>query len=169
MSDTTPQEIASISQSIIDLMPVIVGGVVGIISSVVGGVVLHKVQSSDKKEQLKYEKMEKATLLAYECKEWLSKYDTHNLFNGQACTESSPLNELKVLCYLYIPDAKNTLKELETAFNNYKIVVLKMVQEKISNNGMPPDDVAERIRATHLPLQDSVDNFVSEIEKLIQP
>ena len=169
MTETTPQEIVTISQSIINLMPVIVGGIVGIISSVVGGVVLHKVQSSDKKEQLKYEKMEKAALLAYECEEWLSKYESHNLFNGAACTESSPLNELKVLCYLYIPDIKNKLKELDTAFDNYKIVILKITQEKGNNQGLPPDGFVERIKAVHRPFKISINNFVSEVEKLIQP
>ena len=169
MTEATPQEIVTISQSIINLMPVIVGGIVGIISSVAGGVVLHKVQSSDKKERLKYEKMEKAALLAYECEEWLSKYENYNLFNGSACTESSPLNELKVLCYLYIPDTKTKLKELDTAFDNYKIVILKIAQEKGANQGLPPDGFVEKIKAVHLPFKTSINNFVSEVEKLIQP
>ena len=169
MTETTPQDVLTITQSIINLMPVIVGGVVGIISSVAGGIVLHKVQSNDKKDQLRIEKMEKATILAYECKEWMDKYEDKNIFNGPACTTPSPLNELKALCYLYIPDAKDKLKKLDGAFCNYKVVVMDITGEKLANQGIPPANTSERIRTIYLPFKDSIDDFVSEIEKLIQP
>ena len=169
MTETNPQEILTISQSIIKLMPVIIGGVVGIASSVVGGFVLHKVQSSDKKAQLKIDKMEKAAFLAYETKEWMDKYEAERLFNGPLCTTSSPINELKVLCYLYIPDAKAKLNLLEKAYNNYQSVGGTIWQEQLANNGMPPEEVAERIQAIFLPFNNSIDDFVSEVEKLINP
>ena len=169
MAEPNPQEILTLSQSIVNLMPVIIGGAVGLLSSVVGGIVLHNVQSSDKKEQLKVEKMERAALLAYECMEWINKYESEKLFNGPMCTASSPLNELKTLCYLYIPDAKDKLILLDSAFCDYKVVITTLAQEKINNNGMLSLDAVDRIKAIYRPFKTAVDNFVEKVETLIQP
>lgn len=168
MTEPAANDVIEISQVLIDLMPVIVGGVLGVVGSIVGGIAVFKVQASDRKEQRKTEKLEKLALLAYECLEWIDKFESAKLFDGSHVTEPWPLNELRALARIYHPELKEEVTRIEVTLREYRKMVMNKQQVKIQTGKLPEEDI-DAIIEVYEPLLTAVDSFIDKVEMQRKP
>jgi hypothetical protein len=126
------------SIAIIQLLPVIVGGFIAIGGSIMASIISHKKQTSQKKAELKVQKLEELLNLVYESVEWVSQFRDEYLHDGPKAKEYSPINLAKVLSKLYFSTIEKEVDELEASITEYKQWVMKEVIYKDKHKTLSP-------------------------------
>lgn len=66
----------------INIFPVIIGGLIGIIGAYISPYLNHKFKQSSEKKAFKRHKLEEAVTYAFRIQEWLEQIQSHELHNG---------------------------------------------------------------------------------------
>jgi hypothetical protein len=99
------------------LLPVALGGLIGLVGSIGGGFLIFNLQSRKERKVFLRGKREELLALAYGCDEWLDQLTLGYLVQGDigAVLDKFPVNKMKMLQVLYFPALKNTLDSLDEA------------------------------------------------------
>jgi len=107
------------------LFPVVVGALIGIIGSVVGGVTLFRLQSGHERRVFKRSKLEELVSFAYECGTWLDQLMIRYLLQGDVSViERYPMPRIKMLQTLYFPTLKKEVETLSCAVEHFRKLII---------------------------------------------
>ena len=108
------------------MLPVVVGGVIGIIGSVVGGVTLFKLQAGQERKVFKRSKLEELVSFAYECDEWLDQLKLKYLVYGDIDTivQKFPLSRMRMIQTLYFPTLEKDVQALSSAVEVFRQLLI---------------------------------------------
>ncbi len=113
-------ETNNLLSSLIDLVPVIGGAIIGILGGLVGTKYAHQLASKDSYKNLLRNKLEELVTTTFEIDVWVRKQEKHHLFGDIESVEQSPIAKIEALANLYFPELKDEVDEFSLAEMNYR-------------------------------------------------
>ena len=96
----------SVQQTLVGLLPVVIGGVLAALGGVVGAVITHQLSASRELRSSERARLERIASLAFEYSAWLERRTSALLFQNVDFREQSPVDELRMLVNLYFPSLR---------------------------------------------------------------
>lgn len=115
------------------LVPVIVGGVIGLAGGLVGPPFLHHLQQKAEKKRKRAEKFEELVAAVVEHYHWFAVMRFFFISGQGSQPTLSPITKIEAIASLYFPEFKDLVRQLDSASNNYEIWILDTGQKRIRN------------------------------------
>ncbi|MFN4042668.1 hypothetical protein [Limnobacter sp.] len=167
MPTTDPAQVQSLSQVLITLAPVLVGGVIAITGGVLGSILSHWMKTSSERKDRKRQKLEEIVALTFEVGHWLEKQRDYFWWGKEKVVGVSPIDSCKSLTSLYFPE----LKEPMLAFSNHAIDLNKWVITGGQNKteaGAIRQEYIDSYTAVYKPFHQSHMAFVDKAAEVIR-
>ncbi len=144
------------------LIPVIVGGVIGLLGGLVGPPLAHWLSERSEKKKKKAEKLEELIGALYAHEHWLDLLKNIRAFGFEDTHPASPLPNARAISAIYFPHLQNSLTELERVAREYEgwmlIAAGKRLEGKI-------DGLNEGIHDAYRPYIGALTNLLEEIRQ----
>jgi len=98
----------TLTSTIVDMLPVVIGGGLAIFGGVIGQFITHK----RSRKTLYREKAEQLVQSLYDHKQWLTDKQNTRLFRQENHDVPSPLNEVQMIQKLYFPMMKDEIHDI---------------------------------------------------------
>jgi hypothetical protein len=118
------------------LLPVIIGGAIGMIGGVVGPPFVHHLQRKADKQRRRAEKFEELVATVYEYKNWLMLIYSARLIGEELELELSlsPIAKVRAISAVYFPQLDETLSELERLGDEFEVWMWASAQKRARND-----------------------------------
>ncbi len=128
MSAVNNQQLIS---AVIDLAPVIAGGLIGVIGGLAGNAFSHHLSKRESHSNERRSKLEQVVTAICETEIWLKKEENYYLFSGPENLEHSPIARIEAMIGLYFPDMHAETKVFCLAAQKYKMWMLQCRKDKV--------------------------------------
>ncbi|MBM6397903.1 hypothetical protein JQC79_19310 [Ochrobactrum anthropi] len=108
-----------IKETIITLLPVMVGGIIALLGGIAGPLVSHFLASKKDRRRERIEKFEELFSLLGSHQQWMEKERLRMAFGRPIEISPSPLLRANAICSIYFPEMKRILVDLEYPSANY--------------------------------------------------
>jgi hypothetical protein len=130
-------DVATASTSLMNvLLPVVVGGLIGIISGLVGPYCIQRAKDAAEKKRKRAEKFEELVAAVAEHRYWLAVMRFF-VISGQdywrGIGQPSPITKVQAIASTYFPEFKLLVLQLESASNQYEQWILDTGQKRVRN------------------------------------
>ena len=116
------------------LLPVIVGGGIGLIGGLAGPPLSHILLRKAERKKLRREKFEQLLGLLYEHDHWLNLMRNIIVFGEEDTHPVEPLPKAKAIATMYFADLKQDLETLDRATRSYKIWMHQAGLKRVSGS-----------------------------------
>lgn len=106
--------------SLADLLPVIVGGLIGVVGGLAGPPLTHWLNSASEKQRKRHEKFEELMNAIYELDEWLTVFSNTKTFGESHSLGPSPIVKAQVITAINFPQLSKHIDELDYSAAVYK-------------------------------------------------
>lgn len=161
----------SLGSAILNLVPVVVGGLLATLGGVVGAVVLHKLERKTSNMRLKREKLEQLVDASYRVESWLSgKLD--DLPGHEKDLGIFPMSEVEMISRLYFPELRAEVIQLSVASASYQKWIaesrVNMLRDKTitDEHAKKFDPIHKEVLRSISALVDKVSDLMNEINSL---
>jgi uncharacterized protein YggL (DUF469 family) len=134
MAVLDPANTQTFTQVLLTLMPVIVGGVIAIVSGVLGTIFSHLLKTSTDRRERRRAKLEEIVTLTFEVEQWFEKQKDYFWWAKQSAVGISPLDKCRPMIDLYFPELQEPMSKFWTSAVNMNQWIVAGGQEK-SNTG----------------------------------
>jgi hypothetical protein len=131
-------ETTTLASAIIALLPVIAGGLIGLVGGLAGARYNHGLTTASAKATDRRAKLESLVAAAFELDIWLKKEENYFLFRAAENLEHSPIARIETIVALYFPTLATPTAALTEALRNYRLWMLAGRQEVLRNNLVLP-------------------------------
>lgn len=100
------------ASQLIDLLPIIIGGAIGIIGSVTTGALSHRWDRQRDSQKTIVERAEKLALLCYQLDEWVHELNDYYMSRSKAVPPSSPVVAIKAVGLVHFPAHEIQISDL---------------------------------------------------------
>lgn len=108
-----------LGQTLVSLLPVIIGGLIALLGGAVGPVVSHFLTSKNDRKRERIEKFEELFELLGDYERWVESEYKRMVWGEKTVSRPSPLLRAQAICAMYFHDLKPYLVELNEATANY--------------------------------------------------
>jgi hypothetical protein len=115
------------------LLPVIVGGVIGVFGGIVGPPFVHYLQQRAEKKKKRAEKYEELVLALYEHRHWLETVTAIRTLGREGTETVSPLPKAQAIASVYFPEFDERIKELDLMATKHELWTLEAGQKRLKN------------------------------------
>ncbi|HEY9091959.1 hypothetical protein [Parasphingorhabdus sp.] len=116
------------------LVPVIVGGIIGLAGGIVGPPLAHWLNEESSNRKKRAEKLEEMLSCIYAHDHWLSVVQSIRVFGAQDTQEPAPLPKAKAIAAIYFPQFISSLSELDAVGSHYELWMFKAAKKRLSGN-----------------------------------
>jgi hypothetical protein len=109
MAATNPANTQALTQVLITLLPVIVGGMIAITGGVLGSILSHILKTSSDRRDRRRAKLEEIVTLTFETEQWLERQRDYFWRGKQEVNGLSPLDKCKSMTNLYFPALRDPM------------------------------------------------------------
>jgi hypothetical protein len=112
------------------LVPVIVGGVIGLAGGLVGPPFLHHLQQKAEKKRKRAEKFEELVAAVYEHDHWMDTIRQIRVVELEGEMTVSPFAKIHAISDVYFPQFQRAVEDLATAARAYRMWMYEVAQHK---------------------------------------
>lgn len=116
------------------LLPVIVGGVIGVLGGIAGPPIAHWLATGAAKETRRIERFEQLLTLLHEHDLWLEKQRGSKVFGSDEPAEAPPLPRALALASVYFPAMESALSSYEDRARDYWRWMLSAAEVRLQGN-----------------------------------
>jgi hypothetical protein len=113
------------------LLPVVVGGVIGIVGSFVGPLLLQGLKDATEKKRKRAEKLEELVATVVEHYHWISALRYFTISGTGSPPTLSPITKIEAIVSTYFPEFEDCVRKLDSASNKYEIWMLSTGQKRV--------------------------------------
>jgi hypothetical protein len=114
------------------LMPVIVGGLIGIGGTLVGPPFLHWIQTKAEKKKKRADKFEELVEAIYAFDHWMDLLKSIRVFGEDDKEPISPLAKIQAISSVYFPQFDTAISEMNTTALAYQVWMFEAGQRRIA-------------------------------------
>lgn len=118
------------------LLPVLVGGAIGIVGSFVGPFFLQHLKDVADKKRKRAEKCEELIGAVVEHFHWMGKLRGFKAFGYGSGPSLSPITKIQAITGTYFPELQALVNQFEYVSNEYQIWMFEMGQKRVRNEPM---------------------------------
>jgi hypothetical protein len=150
------------------LLPVIVGGLIGIFGSAVGGYLLFKLKSGHEISIFKKSKLEELSLLAYECDDWLDSLKMKYLIKGdiESIISKFPISRMKMIQALYFPTLESEVLRLASAVEDFRGLII-LERPRLRKEQKYSDEFKSQYEVKQQAVLLAIQGLVKQVENLV--
>lgn len=157
--------------AIIDLLPIVAGGLIGIAGGLANAAYTHRLSNSEARRAELREKLEMALSAAYDLELWLKKEENYFLYNGPENLEHSPIGRIKAVVMLHFPPLVVSALRLSLAVGAYREWMVAGKQAALAaKTATAPAEHRDQLGAVYQPYLAAVTAFAgdarAELERL---
>lgn len=115
------------------LIPVLVGGAIGIVGGLVGPAFLYWLQGRREKRKKRAEKFEELLAAVVEHYHWLATMRFFFISGQGSAPTLSPITKIEAITGLYFPEFQVLVRRFDSASNEYEIWILATGQKRVRN------------------------------------
>jgi len=130
---------------LVSLMPVIVGGLIGVVGGLAGAGYGSRLSEKREHKTRRREKLEALVTAAYELDIWIKREENANLWDGPDNFEQSPLARIETVALLHFSDLKAEADAVSLAVKQYRMWILDGRKRKLQSS--PPIVPQEHVAA----------------------
>jgi hypothetical protein len=124
---------SSISPLLNVLLPVIVGGAIGIIGGLVGPYFIQRAKEKADKKRTRIEKFEELLAAVAEHYYWIAA-TRYFFISGQGSEPTlSPMPKIQAITATYFPEFQALVRQLDSTSNEYEVWMLNIGQKRLRN------------------------------------
>ncbi|WAC21955.1 hypothetical protein [Blastomonas sp. SL216] len=116
------------------LLPVIVGGLIGLAGGIVGPPLAHWLSEGSSNKKKRAEKLEEMIGHLYAHEHWLGVVRSIRVYGAQDNNEQSPLPKAKAIAAIYFPQFIPALAGLSVVSHRYEIWMLEGAKKRLTGN-----------------------------------
>lgn len=116
------------------LIPVIVGGIIGLAGGLLGPPLAHWLNERAAKKKKRAEKLEELIGALYAYAHWLALVRGIRVFGHELTEPPSPLPTARAIAVIYFPDLDGLLTELEDVARPYEVWMLEAGKKRLDGN-----------------------------------
>jgi len=110
----------TLGPAILNLVPVVVGGLLATLGVVAGAIVVHKLERKTSDARLKREKLEQLVDASYRVESWLNERMSVDLSGHERDIGILPISEVEMISRLYFPELQKEVYRLSVASASYQ-------------------------------------------------
>jgi len=156
----------SLGSAILNLAPVVVGGLLATLGGVLGAVVLHKLERKTSNTRLKREKLEQLVDASYRVESWLNERMSVDLFDHENDPGTSPMSEVEMISRLYFPELREDVIHLSMVSIRYRQWIIEGQKMK-SKNKVIADDHMKKYKSIYEELSRSISSLVDKASDIM--
>ena len=155
---------------LLNMLPVIIGGLLTAVGGFMASVILHRLSKKTSRINLKREKLEQLIRAVYAMKNWLEEKENMDLFDKTKDLGESPMSDIKTISNLYIPELKKEVNKFSMAVIDYRKWILDGRKKKLSNQLTSEytktlEPIYSNLLVTMLALTNKASDIMKEINK----
>lgn len=116
------------------LVPVIVGGLIGLAGGIAGPPLSHWLNEGSSNKKKRAEKLEEMIGYIYAHDHWLNVLRNIRVFGAQDTQEPAPLPKAKAITAIYFPQFTDDLTELDVIASRYELWMLEKCKQRLAGN-----------------------------------
>ncbi len=160
-------ESSEIIKSLMALVPVIGGAIIGVAGGLVGTTYAHKLSSGQAKVSAKKEKLELLVTESYEIEIWLKKQENYHLYGGDEILEQSPISKIEAIEALYFPEMNEQVTELSNKAMAYRAWLTEGAQLRLAaKSPTPPQEHMAKLQDHYSPLMRARNEVVNKAKEV---
>jgi len=137
------------ASTLLALLPVVVGGLIGIIAASVGPYLMQRAKDAADKKRKRAEKFEELVGAVYEYDHWIDTTRGIRVVGFEGAITVSPFAKIHAISDIYFPQFERAVEELRTAGHAYVMWMLEAAQNR--------------------PQKDTLDASLAEHETVVRP
>lgn len=155
-------ESSEIVKSLMALVPVMGGAIIGVAGGLVGTTYAHKLSSGQAKTSEKKNKLESLVTECYEVEIWLKKQESYYFYGGDEILEQSPISKIEAIEVLYFPELNEQVTELSNKALAYRAWLIEGAQLRIAaKSPTPPQEHMAKLNDHYSPLMKARNEVVN--------
>ena len=115
------------------LLPVIVGGTIGVVGSFVGPFFVQRAKDVADKKRKRAEKFEELVAAVVEHNQWLGALRFFAIAGQGSLPILSPMTKIEAVVSTYFPEFEDLVRQFNTVSNNYEVWILSTGQKRERN------------------------------------
>ena len=115
------------------LLPVLVGGALGIAGSFVGPYALQRLKDATEKKRKRAEKCEELVAAVVEHSQWIGALRFFTISGQGSLPTLSPITKIEAITSTYFPEFEVLVRQLDSASNKYEMWILSTGQKRVKN------------------------------------
>ncbi len=150
MPASTAPEALSAWQMLTQLLPVLIGGLIGIVGGLSGTAFSRFLQSKEDRKALHRTKLE--TVLSYlaEIENWAKRVRHHYLLDlGEESYDPSPTSRIVALTAIHFPTLYDRAHKLDIAADKYELALINLKKDMVTAGGRAMDETAKVLTAAN--------------------
>lgn len=154
---------------LLDLLPVVVGGVIAVIGGAVAGWWSQSYQREAERRDHKRQALEQICELAFELDAWLLNSMTFHFYGfGGEATNQWPADRMQVLARLYLHDLADTVYVLVAAATEYKVWVYNggEMRHKLPPGSEVPREHRDKQNEMYRPVREAVEVLIERASQM---
>jgi hypothetical protein len=116
------------------LLPVIVGGLIGLAGGIVGPPLSHWLNEGSSNKKKRAEKLEEMIGYIYAHDHWLNIMRNIRVYGAQDAESPTPLSKANAIAAIYFPQFLTALAELGVVTNQYELWMFGGAQKRLAGN-----------------------------------
>lgn len=154
---------------LLDLLPVVAGGVIAVVGGAVAGWWSHSYQRKAERRDHKRQALEQICELAFALDAWLLKLMTFHFYGfGGAPTDQWPADRMQVLARLHLRDLADTVYVLVAAATEYKVWVYKggRMRHTLPPGSEVPSEHRDKQNEMYRPVREGVEVLIERASQM---
>jgi hypothetical protein len=115
------------------LLPVVVGGAIGILAGVIGPYFIQHAKDAADKKRKRAEKFEELVAALVEHYHWMANMRFFFISGQGSQPPLSPITKIEATVATYFPEFESQVRQLDSASNQYEVWILSAEQKRIRN------------------------------------
>ena len=113
------------------LLPVIIGGFIGLAGGLLGPPLTHWLNQDAAKRAARRARLEELMIVLYDYDHWLDSKKTEAVFAGPAVTTASPLPRAQAIAAIYFPSVGDDVSEVGLLGQQYQVWMFQRAQARL--------------------------------------
>jgi len=113
------------------LLPVVVGGLLGLAGGLIGPPYLHRLQQKAERKKRQAEKFEELVNALYQHSHWLNVMKDVQVFGSDDQLTMSPMARVQAISLVYFPEFDAQIRELDSVADRYELWALQAKQKRL--------------------------------------
>lgn len=126
-----------------DLWSVVVGGLIGIVGTLIGPPTLHFLQRGEQRRQVRITKFEELISTLYEQDVWLDTLREYYVLGSVEKYGAAPIAKAYAIAITYLPEVIKIVEELDSACNQHRTWMIDKGQERVRTGQIDINDYGE--------------------------
>lgn len=157
--------------ALVNLLPVITGGVIAVAGGAVGPLISHHLLSKKERRRERIDKFEELLSLLSRLDEWVGNERLRLVYGETRERTLTPLHRAEALCSIYFPQFRPEFSELTKTVMKYELWMAEAAQKRFKGDIKSLNDgfmeVYRPYRQTWIDLVSTMTNFASKPGNLL--